>query len=429
MGNTENILKREKAILRHPQSGEASEFYWACRSGSIDRVKELLDTISYNDSNRLEPNGSTPLHAASYYGHTEIVQLLLHQRGCQRHRLNLYGLTAYEETQNEKVRQLFHRPGQVNRFCEANEEDNIITNIFKVTTREEAEQEDNEYETFLADKWLNGHGSSKEIEAAMKDLSGAKTMTQSSLVMTLGKIVSKDMRDTKLMKDINEFIVNHVTAKHPQYQNCVALVEKAFKTQRPEHLLKLYTLETPFYRALADNDCDDAFNTFQMIVLMQSNKLEARFFQGVSYRGVKMTDNDLRAYRWALKSGGVIETQTFCSTSLDRKVAERFAGVSTPDKQSVLLIFNFPEKCDTAINLGKMSPSLPCISEYENETEVLLTSKTLFTVKQIETSPDYLLVYLENILAKRMSMLDALKILYNEYKQNREEGGMYYKGK
>ncbi|CAF2634740.1 unnamed protein product [Rotaria sp. Silwood2] len=78
MGNTiDTEVKQEKKILDQPQEGKASEFYWACRNGDIERVKQLLLTISYNDLNTLEPNGSTPLHAATYFGHTEIVHLLL----------------------------------------------------------------------------------------------------------------------------------------------------------------------------------------------------------------------------------------------------------------------------------------------------------------------------------------------------------------
>ncbi|CAF1578650.1 unnamed protein product, partial [Adineta steineri] len=33
MGNTDSTIKEEQRILRHPQTGEASEFYWACRNG------------------------------------------------------------------------------------------------------------------------------------------------------------------------------------------------------------------------------------------------------------------------------------------------------------------------------------------------------------------------------------------------------------
>ncbi|CAF1049675.1 unnamed protein product [Didymodactylos carnosus] len=111
MGNIQNTQRnKEERILEQPQQGEASEFYWACRDGDVGRVTQLLNSIPYDSFNRLELNGSTPLHAASYYGHSEVVRLLLHQRGCRREHLNRHGLTAYQEAQNDEIRQLFHRP-------------------------------------------------------------------------------------------------------------------------------------------------------------------------------------------------------------------------------------------------------------------------------------------------------------------------------
>jgi hypothetical protein len=66
MGNTQDTQSdEEERILQRPQLGEASEFYWTCRNGDVKRVRQLLDCIPYDRLNRLEPNGSTPLHAAS----------------------------------------------------------------------------------------------------------------------------------------------------------------------------------------------------------------------------------------------------------------------------------------------------------------------------------------------------------------------------
>ncbi|CAF3966783.1 unnamed protein product [Rotaria sp. Silwood1] len=73
--------KREAAILRQPKKGEASKFYWACRNGDIETVRQILSQSDYNEINRLEPNGSTALHAAVYYGRTEVVRILLREYG------------------------------------------------------------------------------------------------------------------------------------------------------------------------------------------------------------------------------------------------------------------------------------------------------------------------------------------------------------
>lgn len=91
---------------------DISDFYFACRNGDIEFVKNYLTKLSDDDwnSNHFEPGAkSTPLHAASFYGHTEIVRLLL-EHGCDRSKVNGYGLTAYEEAANDEVRRLFKRP-------------------------------------------------------------------------------------------------------------------------------------------------------------------------------------------------------------------------------------------------------------------------------------------------------------------------------
>lgn len=102
-----------------------SEFYTACRNGDVEFVKNYFKTHSdtKNGFNNFEPIvNSTPLHAASYHGHKEIVQLLI-EHECDRSRTNEYGLTAYEEAANDEIRQLFYRPTGLNgsrRFQEDN---------------------------------------------------------------------------------------------------------------------------------------------------------------------------------------------------------------------------------------------------------------------------------------------------------------------
>ena len=70
-------------------------------------MRELIASKPFSDLNRLEPNGSTALHAASYFGHTDVVRLLLHQHGVMRHRRNRHGVTVYEEVVTNEIRQLY----------------------------------------------------------------------------------------------------------------------------------------------------------------------------------------------------------------------------------------------------------------------------------------------------------------------------------
>ncbi len=44
-----------------------SEFYLACRNGDLDTVQHLLPNMSDEQKNRIESNGSTALHAATYF--------------------------------------------------------------------------------------------------------------------------------------------------------------------------------------------------------------------------------------------------------------------------------------------------------------------------------------------------------------------------
>jgi ankyrin repeat protein len=114
------------ATAKNPS--EVSEFYLACRNGDVKFVQNYLTKLSdmKSDPNHFESIiKSTPLHAASFYGHTEIVQLLI-EYGCDRSQVNGYGLTAYEEAANAEIRELFKRPTDdsgINRFRDETTED------------------------------------------------------------------------------------------------------------------------------------------------------------------------------------------------------------------------------------------------------------------------------------------------------------------
>ncbi|CAF1995870.1 unnamed protein product [Rotaria magnacalcarata] len=99
--------------------GQASDFYWACQADEVDLVRRILLAIPFQEITRLQLNRSTALHAASYFGHKEIVNLLLNERGVIRHKQNRHGLTAYEEAANDEIRQVFHRMN-INCFCTNN---------------------------------------------------------------------------------------------------------------------------------------------------------------------------------------------------------------------------------------------------------------------------------------------------------------------
>ena len=54
-----------------------SEFYMACRSNDLEKVQQLMKTLTLAEIDRLEPNGSTALHVAAYNGHHENSQVII----------------------------------------------------------------------------------------------------------------------------------------------------------------------------------------------------------------------------------------------------------------------------------------------------------------------------------------------------------------
>jgi ankyrin repeat protein len=107
---------------------EVSKFYLACRNGDVEFVRNYLLTRddTKDGLNQWESSvKSTPLHAASYHGHGEIVKLLI-EHGCDRSQTNSDGLTAYEEAANDEILQLFKRPsgsGNSRRFHDGTVDD------------------------------------------------------------------------------------------------------------------------------------------------------------------------------------------------------------------------------------------------------------------------------------------------------------------
>ena len=77
-------------------SNKCSNFYLACRTNNIEEVKKLLETITLDEIDKLEPNGSTALHTACYHGHEEIVELLL-EAGADRSIHNKYHFLPFDE--------------------------------------------------------------------------------------------------------------------------------------------------------------------------------------------------------------------------------------------------------------------------------------------------------------------------------------------
>ena len=88
--------------ITHP-----SDFYLACKSGDLTLVNRYLKTMTARQVNRVEEsNNSTALHAATYYGHKDVVQRLL-EIGASNYTRNGYGKTPEQEAPTDEIKKLF----------------------------------------------------------------------------------------------------------------------------------------------------------------------------------------------------------------------------------------------------------------------------------------------------------------------------------
>jgi hypothetical protein len=226
---------------------------------------------------------------------------------------------------------------------------------------------------------------------------------------------SAPMSIKTIVDRLQEIIDTEVTAnKDPQSKKANDLLNKFLNDSDKgcvDHLIRLYTMETKFYRALRQNPMPLALPLY-----MAAQTMHDRYFQGQSYRGATMDDDDISTYQWAVENpGSLLQTRHFSSTSVQRSVAEEFSNdVKKNDAHgrvnSVLFIFNFPQNCEQAINLGRISDQQASLSEFEVEAEILILPWALFQVNSVEKRPSSssYTISLTNVLLPHKSMLSSL---------------------
>ena len=105
-GNTRALnflIRLSKDAVKDKDERARTLLYIASRSGFYDMCELLLEKGAY--INEVQSTGSTPLHGAAYYGHTEIVELLL-QHGAKNDIKNQFKNTALDETTKPEIQNL-----------------------------------------------------------------------------------------------------------------------------------------------------------------------------------------------------------------------------------------------------------------------------------------------------------------------------------
>ena len=370
--------------------GQASPFYFACSYGRIDEVLQTLDAKdapSIEELNRLQDNGSTPLHAATHYNHFDIVRLLL-ERNCPRTALNRFGNTAYEEASTPEMKQLFDRSSASDRFHETDTAATVAVYLPEGTTENAHANESVDYVQLFR--------TNEEIfEYTLNQQTAAMWLKFYDWVMhTFRKHIERehlrvDAFDLQNHPDLRKFLKQNLDDQ--KIQETMKLITKAGQSNSIEPLILLYTSERagfyrPFNRSLvhsssttsvSPHSCDRFLFEFQL----RRDELKKLAFTGTVYRGVTMFTVDLEIYRRALSSRpvGVIGLKTFTSTTRDLSVAMRFALSTSTAADQVNAVFVFEISHVTPTIFG-----VETISVYGQEQEVLILPGNLFTVTRIE---------------------------------------------
>ena len=396
--------KRDKAKSTQYTKGKASDFYFACSGGRIDEVRRALDAEDgprIEELNKLQPNGSTPLHAATYYNHTEIVQMLL-ERGCPRNTLNRFGNTAYEEAETSKMRDLFHRLNSTHRFHETNTANTVA--LYLPEEKMNAMNVDRTVDyihVFRSEVDISKYVINRETMAMWVRFYNWFAKTFRTFIET--DQLHVDAFDLLNHRDFKEFLKRNLSEDN--VEKAMDLVHEAKRRNSIEPLINLYTKEdTGFYHPLNESLAQSSPNKnigshesdrFIIEFHIRGDELKRRTFIGTTYRGATMPENDLLIYQKLSESTppGVLGLKAFTSTSRDPLVALEFA-LKTPledGKKHVLFVFEISEVSPTIFGVDD-------VSDYGHEQEVLILPGNLFIVTKIEEKkyPPITRIYLKH---------------------------------
>ncbi|UJR19987.1 hypothetical protein I4U23_023121 [Adineta vaga] len=332
------------------RENQCSEFYLACRTNRIHKVRELLKTMTPEEIDRLEPNGSTALHSACYHGHDEIADLLL-KAGADRSILNKFQCLPYDEAKNDRIRRLFFRIQSANRFVSSTGEI--------------------EWESIDNDAIINAAEDRQIIRSTYENACGA---------------IGIQKMFEKIFKNYIDNRLNYIEGIDIVKRFC----RKAMEEQDPIWIIKAYTAETDFYKILnKEIACGATMNQnerrYIIALLSHHPKLDPMIFIGCSYRVLQINQNDLDKY----EENSFLMTKSFLSSSIDRKIAELFLCEKESSQQHVRTRSDGTQikiwlMCIYHIKHRRTALHIENTSQYTSEGEVLIMPYTVFQIKRTE---------------------------------------------
>ncbi|CAF0840332.1 unnamed protein product [Adineta ricciae] len=335
-----------------------SDLYLACKENRVEDVERLLQTATLEDINRIEPLGSTALHAASFYGHEKIVKLLL-DHGALRTIKNGYHLTPFHEAKTPEIRKLFERTPQSKRFGSLSTavEWNVIDPTAAKSVSEYKETRKNWFDDVCADD------------------------------------------DVLYLQEIKQY-THKKFADAKKIDQVYHLIDQAIEQKDLRLAVKIYTLQTGFYTALnmalasnnsvqfAENNAESQDEYFSYwhgpggyaALIAHHSIFKEYSFVGKAYRGMIMLGADISEY----KVGSLLVNKAFLSTSTDRDRAKDFTKSSARINGDCKTVGIYPTVCKYRIKNPGTAFDISEISEFPDEKEVLIMPRTAFRVVSIK---------------------------------------------
>ncbi|CAF2707249.1 unnamed protein product [Rotaria sp. Silwood2] len=353
--------------------------YHLCKENEIEKVQSILPYIdNINIINKIQNStGSTCLHVACYYGHQHMVQLLLEHGALHSIRNLRHNLTPYEEAFTNDIKQLFvqHR---------------------KLFSNNDFDYDYIEW-SVVGDDLL---GKRREFRQAI-DL--YKTYDNHHLVSKLLAEVIHYYLNEYLVNQNNDTDNQEDQITHEQIETIEAYFKEAIEKQDYlTYFIKAYTLTNFFYKVLNKHlalyilqyfDETKYFSSNYRLVnclvhivtlLIYHPNLPQYQYQGLCYRGMRITQNDLDQYL----SNQHILNRSFLSTSIDREVAEMFAGEGqqskmrhTPKDHCAL---QYSCLCQYLIKQNSTAINIQSLSTRPDEKEILILPFAVFKVIAIK---------------------------------------------
>ncbi|CAF1202792.1 unnamed protein product [Adineta steineri] len=361
--------------------------YNLCKENEIEKVQDMLPCIgNINIINKIQSTtGSTCLHVACYYGHRDMAKILLDYGALHSIRNLRHNLTPFEECYREDIRELFL------------EQTKSYTNSFDYNYIE----------------WsMTGDDLLKKRREYRQAIDVYKTYDNHYLI-------------SKLLAEVihyylHEYLLNEKNNNDVFYDKTICeqieTIEAYFKEAIEKHdyltyFIKAYTLTNFFYKVLNKDlamyvlEYFDTTKTFSsnyrlvnclvhlVTLLIYHPNFSKYQYQGICYRGMRITQNDLKQYQLNQH----ILNRAFLSTSIDREIAEMFAGEGQQSQMRYTPYDHNPLQysclCQYLIKQNSTAINIENLSTKPDEKEILIIPFTVFKIIEIRKN------YLEDLEA------------------------------